>query len=201
MKEIWRDIEGYEGLYQVSNFGNIMSNNLYAHKKPKLKKICNHSSGYASVSLSKEGRDKTYLVHRLVAKAFLDNPNGYEFVNHKDENKKNNNVENLEWCTKSYNSIYYLNMKPERKKEYADRFRDKRTGEMLSSWTKRVPHTEFSKVRQYDKKGNFIKEYENPTVASIETGICSGNIVSACKRGRKSGKRYTAYGFAWEYVN
>ena len=197
--EIWKDIEGYEGLYQVSNLGNILSNNLYAHKKPKLKKLQKHNSGYVSVSLSKDGHDKSYLVHRLVAQAFLENPNGYDFVNHKDENKRNNNVENLEWCTKSYNSTYYLNMKPERKKEYGLRFRDKETGESLSQWTKHKPHTNFKKVKQMNLEGRVIKVYENSVEAAQQTGFICGNILTVCKWNKDHSNKRTSKGYIWEF--
>lgn len=141
MREEWKDIVGYDGVYKVSNTGRIMSYNHYRNSEPHEMSLLNHNSGYLCVGLSKNRKATHYLVHRLVAEAFIPNPNGYDFVNHKDENKKNNSVENLEWCTKSQNSIYYLNFDPRRKKEYADRFRDKATGEMLSSWTKKgVPH-------------------------------------------------------------
>lgn len=112
MKEIWKDIPGYEGLYQISNLGNIYINK---RKKEKIKAI--NKDGYYYVNLSKNGRKTYYLVHRLVAMTFIDKKN-YKcakndnidenclIVNHKDENKLNNNVNNLEWCTNKYNVIY-----------------------------------------------------------------------------------------------
>lgn len=100
MEEIWKDIEGYEGIYQVSNIGRV--------KCVQNHKCLNQytSKGYKLVSLRKEGVFKSVSVHRLVAKAFC---NGYfegAVVNHKDENPLNNNAENLEWCTRSYNATY-----------------------------------------------------------------------------------------------
>lgn len=101
-KEIWKDCKGYEGLYQVSNLGrvwNIKRQN-YIHGGWD-------KDGYIRVNLvAKNGKNKTERVHRLVALAFIDNPNNYPVVNHKDENKQNNSVENLEWCTVQYNNIY-----------------------------------------------------------------------------------------------
>ena len=94
--EIWKSIEGYEGC-EVSNFGNVRSR----YGKP-FKQFLN-SRGYYRVSL---GTQRLHLVHRLVAKAFVDNPNGYPIVNHKDEDKTNNRADNLEWCTYKYNSNY-----------------------------------------------------------------------------------------------
>ena len=108
MQEIWKDIKGYEGLYQVSNLGRVKRTGKYrnqftsweSNKDLKLKEGTNI---YLYVDLSKDNKVKRYLVHRLVMEAFIDNPNGYKEVNHKDGNKKNNKVENLEWCTRNEN--------------------------------------------------------------------------------------------------
>ena len=121
--EIWKDISGYEGLYQVSNFGNVrvldrfyVVNNRKAHLVPGrvLKKIDN-GNGYDYITLHKDGRRKNHYVHRLVAMAFLEMIPGKEYVNHIDYNRKNNNIENLEWCTCSENlkhsSIHMRNPK------------------------------------------------------------------------------------------
>lgn len=106
MKEIFKDIPGYEGLYQVSNLGNVKSlrynkSNRQVILKPKLTK-----TGYCRVGLHFRGVSKDFYIHRLVAEAFLPNPDNLPVVNHKDENKLNNNVENLEWCTYYYNNKY-----------------------------------------------------------------------------------------------
>ena len=100
--EVWKDIPGYEDEYQASNLGNIRSiksNNL-------ILKGDYQPNGYKRVYLWKNGSKKNLLVHRLVALSFLPNPNNYEEVNHLDENKANNKLENLEWCTHSYNMNY-----------------------------------------------------------------------------------------------
>lgn len=99
MKEEWKPIKGYEGLYEVSNMGRVKS--LHRSQGIILKQGTFH--GYMKVGLHKNGTRSTKKVHRLVATAFIRNPNNYEFVNHKDGNKKNNTVDNLEWCTRSYN--------------------------------------------------------------------------------------------------
>lgn len=100
MKEIYKDIEGYEGLYQVSNYGNVKS--LISKKVLKPLEV----KGYLQIGLHKDKKKKLYKIHRLVADTFLDNPNKYEEVNHIDEDKTNNNVTNLEWCTHFYNINY-----------------------------------------------------------------------------------------------
>lgn len=110
MEEIWKDIEGYEGIYMVSNLGRIKSlprscPGLNANKEIILKQS-EDKNGYLLVGLHKNGKSKTVRVSRIVAKAFIPNPNEYPEVNHKDENHQNNRVDNLEWCTTQYNLTY-----------------------------------------------------------------------------------------------
>lgn len=103
--EEWRDIKGYDGKYQISNTGRVKSidyRNTGTSKELSLK--CNR--GYFEVELCKDGKGKFFKVHRLVAIAFLPNPQNLPCVNHKDENPSNNHVDNLEWCTPRYNSTY-----------------------------------------------------------------------------------------------
>ena len=106
--EIWKDIKGYEGLYQISNKGRVktLGNNKTRKEKIRDGKI---DRGYKRILLCKNGKKKQCLIHRLVAEAFLPNPDNLPVVNHKDENKLNNNVENLEWCTQAYNVNYSHN--------------------------------------------------------------------------------------------
>ena len=107
MLELWKPIAGYEGLYEVSSLGNIASLN-YAGKKGIRKNMVPGADkdGYLQVALSKNGKVVWRKVHRLVAKAFIDNPDNLPQINHKDENVKNNTVDNLEWCTGKYNVNY-----------------------------------------------------------------------------------------------
>lgn len=114
--EVWKDVVGYEGMYQVSNLGRVRSLGRYVSNNPNGKKkryiegrvlIPNdNSKGYKYVCLSVEQKHAHKYVHRLVAEAFLSNPHHYEQINHKDENKWNNNVNNLEWCNSQYNMDY-----------------------------------------------------------------------------------------------
>lgn len=107
MQEIWRDIIGYEGLYQVSNFGNVKSlGNGICKTKEKIMKARKNKWGYLYLNLSKGGKKKTYTIHRLVAHAFLPNPYNLPQVNHKDEDKTNNRVDNLEFCSAKSNCNY-----------------------------------------------------------------------------------------------
>lgn len=108
MIEIFKDIEGYKGLYQVSNLGNVKSlgNGNSNNSKEKILKPTKDKKGYLTVDLYKDGKRKIYKVHRLVAKVFIENPNNLPQVNHKDEDKTNNAVENLEFCDAKYNINY-----------------------------------------------------------------------------------------------
>ena len=114
--EEWRDVKGYEGLYQVSNYGKVrhmmFKNNIVEKKQIKLLKLYTNKQGRVYISLYKNGHRKNCIVHRLVAGAFLDNPQGLPEVNHIDGNPSNNFVKNLEWCTKKYNAqhAYYNNL-------------------------------------------------------------------------------------------
>lgn len=167
---MWKDIEGYEGIYQVSNFGRIKSlsrkridRNQILPEKILLQRI--KENGYCVVSLSKNGKEKKMLVHRLVAQAFISNQNNYKEVNHKDENKLNNNVNNLEYCTRKYNCNYGIR----NKKHYR-------------------------KVKQYDLNGNFIKEWESITnIKKYFNKPYNCGDISACI----NGKQKTAFGYIW----
>ena len=110
MKEIWKDVQGYEGLYKVSNLGNV-----YSYKSKKILKkyfpvFSLGATGYNLVGLYKNGKQKMFGVHRLVAQAFIDNPLNLPIVNHKDGNKRNNAVSNLEWCTQKENVAHAIAM-------------------------------------------------------------------------------------------
>lgn len=165
IEEIWKDIPGYEGLYQVSNLGRVKSlhyRNKYS-KKEQILKSRNNGDGYLSVIL----KNKKKYIHRLVAETFISNSNNFSEINHKDENKANNCIDNLEWCTRKYNCNYGT--------------KNERVGK---------------KVIQYDKKMNKIKEYKTISEASRETNIFNSSISAVCK-----GKRKTAGGYIWRFIN
>ena len=171
MKEIYRDIKGYEGLYQVSNLGNVKSLNYNNTNKEKVLQLCAHEKGYLYVGLYKNGKRKSYIVHRLVAETFLNNPDNLPEINHKDENKTNNCVDNLEWCTTKYNINYGIHNEKMAKK--------------LSK-----------PINQYDLQGNFIKSWNSATEINKVLGFDNTNISKCCRDIYK-----TAYGYKWRYVN
>lgn len=117
MNEVWKDIKGFENYYQISNTGKVKSlerkvpskiKGTFQIIKEKIRKTTTTTAGYEYVVLSKDNIHKTLLIHRLVAEHFIPNPNNLQCVNHKDENKLNNNVDNLEWCDYKYNNTYKI---------------------------------------------------------------------------------------------
>ena len=175
MEEIWKDIDGYEGLYQISNLGNVKSLN---YRNQGIERIltpkCNNA-GRLWVELARNGDRKPMLIHRLVAMAFIPNPNGYPQVNHMDENPKNNHVDNLEWCTALYNIQYSLQRHP-------------------AAHTK--PITRNEPVIQYTKSGQPVRVWENLVSIRHETGWNDWHIEECCK-----GNRKTAKGYIWRYAS
>ena len=103
-KEIWKDIKGYENLYQVSNKGQVKSLNWERSGKERILKPGKGDDRYLQVVLSKDGKKKTIRVHQLVAEAFVENPKGEKYIDHLDGNNRNNNAENLKWCSAKQNA-------------------------------------------------------------------------------------------------
>ena len=178
MVEIWRPIQGYEGLYEVSNLGNVKS----LSRNALLSKHRNNR-GYLSVSLYKENVGKHYLVHRLVAQAFINNPFNLPYVNHKDENPINNVVSNLEWCSQSYNVNYGS------------------AQERLSS--KKISKKRGLKIAQY-RANILVKTYDSASQIQRELGYNTTPILNCCRRGYYRGGKWVSvsqsYGFVWKFA-
>lgn len=134
IKEIFKDIEGYENLYQVSNLGNVKSLNYKHTGKEKILTPDKDRYGYFKVVLHKQGKRKKFFVHRLVAQAFLPNSQNLEQVNHKNEIKTDNRVQNLEFCTPKYNANYGTRNKRVAEKKVSKSYVLRRVWFMLQLW-------------------------------------------------------------------
>ena len=187
MEEIWKDKEGYEGKYQISNRGNVKSLNYLRTGKERILKPQKTGKGYLFVYLYKDGKAKKYLVHQLVATVFCDNPHGFKEVNHIDEDKTNNCANNLEWCSRSYNCSYN-----DRAKKAGKKTSEKLRGRKLSEeHIKKMSKPVIAINKRTGLKIEFVSSRE----AERETGIAQQNICACCK-----GKRKSAGGFYWMYV-
>lgn len=184
-KEIWKDIVGYEGLYQVSNTGKVKSlkRKVYAGRGKMrwqyeriLSENKTNGNGYKIVSLNKEGKSQNKYIHRLVAEMFLTNPYNYKYINHKDENKSNNSVDNLEFCTAQYNSTY--------------------NNLHIRNGLKNRNNKYSKKIIQLDNDGNIIKEYKSIKEAGRQLKI-SHQAISDCLRGIQ---KHSA-GYKWKYAD
>lgn len=163
MNEIWKPIKGYENRYLISDKGEVKS---IKHNKILKKEL---RRNYWSVQLFNGVKYKHFSIHRLVGLNFIDNPDNLPYINHKDENKLNNNVNNLEWCTCSYNINYGTSI---------TRSKEKKSVSIL----------------KLSKNGEILNTYNSISDAEKETGIYNSNIVKCCK-----GERKTAGGYIWKY--
>lgn len=161
-KEIWKDIVGFEGLYQISNYGNIKSFVKNNKGKPMKQRILRN---YMSIGLTKNKKQYTFFVHRLVAETFIPNPNNFPCVNHIDGDKLNNSINNLEWVTYSENSkhsIYILdNKKPPKHKGENNHF-------------SKHNEKEIEELRKKRKMGYTLKQLAN------EYNYTIGHICNIC---------------------
>lgn len=178
-KEIWRDITGYEGRYQISDFGRVKSLERTfidraghkRHTKERILKLCTDRYGYLYVLLYYgSGMRKRFLVHRLVCEAFHDNSENKPCVNHIDENKTNNTANNLEWCTVAENN---------------------RHGTLYA----RSAKTLSKPVGQYTLDGKLIKVWQSAHEVQRQLGFTPSSICEVAR-----GKRKTAYGYIWKYI-
>ena len=194
MQEIWKPVKNYEGLYEISNLGNVKTLKrtwkVFNYQSKKYQNMHNvekiligsiSKCGYKQVLLTRNNKKQIKLVHRLVAEAFLDNYDEKPCVNHKDGNKLNNNLENLEWCTYAENSNHAWKIGLE--KSY-----------LKGKYGKE--HNKSRKVNQYDLQGNFIKTWDCISDVTRNLKIDSGRITKCCKHEKYC---HSAGGYIWEY--
>ena len=172
--EEWKDVEGYEELYQVSNEGNIRSLNYNHTNTIKNLKLVVVNSGYVIVGLTKNGKTKRKYVHRLVGEAFIPNPNNYKCINHKNEDKTLNTVENLEWCDHKYNDNYGTR------------------NDRISAFAKNRADQSM-KVYQYTLDGELVAIYPSTRECGRQ-GFQQSNVQRCCIGEHKQHK-----GYRWSY--
>lgn len=176
--EIWKNIEGYEGFYQVSNMGRVKSlerkNSQGRTVKERILKPAVKKAGYVEVNLYAGGKPKTLKVHRLVCEAFNDNRDEKPEVNHINEIKTDNRACNLEWCTRRENCNHGT--------------RNSRAGKAIAKANSKP-------LGQWTKEGELVKTWSSLTEIGRQTGFSRGNISQVA-----NGNRKTAYGFIWRYI-
>lgn len=184
MEEIWKDIEGFEGVYQISSFGRLKS--FKSLPEGRILSNKNSKGGYLSVILNprQEGQ-KSEKIHRLVAKAFIPNPENKPQVNHKNMDKQDNRVENLEWATLNENMKHAAINNPDFMRP------------MIYRNQVQAPN----RIVQKTLKGEVLNVYLNAKEASNTTGVCRRNILQVAKKTEYAPGKYRkqAGGFVWEY--
>ena len=188
MEEIWKNIEEYPN-YQVSNMGRVKRLSTgYYRRTEKILKPQLQNNGYLHIKLSQKDKTKCILVHRLVAQVFIPNPNNLPQVNHINEDKTDNRVENLEWCTQKYN-INYGNGISKRVKTNKENGTYKKIGEINSKIRSKS-------ILQFSKDNSFIRKWDCIMDVQRELGYDNKQISSCLKNRQK-----TAKGFKWVYAD
>lgn len=180
MQEIWKDVKGYEGLYKISNLGNVLSLNFNHSNYSKCLKPFDND-GYLRVAFNCNNQYKRFLVHRLVAEAFIPNPENKPFINHIDGNKRNNNIDNLEWVSASENTRHAIRigLRPANCQHEIKYGKD---------------HPASKPIIQFDINGNLIKRWGCSKDVEKEFGFRPQFILRCCR-----GERKTYMGYVWKF--
>ena len=203
-----KDIPGYEGLYGITKDGKI-----YNLKYKRFLKAASDKDGYLRINLSKNGQKVSYRVHRLVALTYIPNPNNYPIINHKDENKQNNNVSNLEWCTHKYNTNYGTAIQRQSEKLKGRKFTEEHIKRLSESHKGYKPSEETRNKISKANKGKRMSEnnHNSKKIICIESGRvfdCISDALEFMGKDRRNsaigeclkGRTRTAYGYHWEYL-
>lgn len=214
MDEIFKDVVGYEGLYEVSNLGNVIRINYRNTGKRKLIKPHKNKNGYVQIHLWKNEKRQMFYVHRLVAEAFILNPENKPFIDHINTIRDDNMVENLKWCTRLEN-----NNNPLTKEKVLSHLQNENhpmLGKHHTEGTKKnmsisqsgeknhmygkigEKHHNSKPILQYSKDGTFIREWASMADVQRELGISEGDISNVCAR---KPNHKTAGGYVWKYLH
>lgn len=186
--EEWKDIKGYDGLYQVSNLGRVKSLGNDKSRKEKILKAETTKGGYLRVNLYKKMKGKHMLIHRMVADAFIPNPENKPYIDHIDGNPFNNSIDNLRWCTHKEN----MN-NPIAKQRIGEFMKGHSVSQELRE---KIRDTHRKSIYQIDKiNEHIIREWPSIIDAERELGIDHRKISNCC-----NGKRKTAGDFIWKYA-
>lgn len=193
--EVWKDVVGYEGLYEVSNLGRVKSKYNKQRATHRAEHILSQSScrGYKHVALCKDGKMKSLSVHRIVAFAFLNKPEGKDFVDHINTIKDDNRVENLRWCSELENNNNPITR--EHRSNSKKGMKNPNFGKDLSDRIDALAKINSRPVKQVNLDGVEIQIFPSAKVAGDATGIEASNINRVC-----NGKRTTAGGYIWRFV-
>lgn len=222
MEEIWKDVKGYEGLYQISNLGKVKRLVSVKCKKERFLSITkDRKSGYCRVMLCKNNKTKRFLIHRLIAEHFIPNPENKPCIDHINGVKDDNRIENLRWCTYKENNNYPIakrnnsesqkrlrlnsdwvrrNKEAIKKAMQHDDVRKKISLAQKRNWknpeyvSKQMKNRRTKKVLQYDTNMEFIAEYNSISEAKRNTGVDASSIIRCC-----NSRATTAGGYIWKY--
>lgn len=181
--ETWKEIPNYEGIYEISTRGFIRTISKRLQKTPYIT-----NKGYLAIDLYKNKKRKKHLIHRLIAETFISNPNNYPCVNHKDGNKLNNDINNLEWCTQKYN------MQEAARLGLLNTWCGKLFGKNHPNYKFRGKWKTQKPIYQCDLEGVILKRFNSCEEAKRETNIEASHISECCNN-----KRKTAGGYIWKY--
>lgn len=222
MEEIWKDVKGYEGLYQISNLGKVKRLVSVKCKKERFLSITkDRKSGYCRVMLCKNNKTKRFLIHRLIAEHFIPNPENKPCIDHINGVKDDNRIENLRWCTYKENNNYQIakrnnsesqkklrlntdwvkrNKEAIKKAMQTDEVRRKISLARKRNWanpeyvSNQTEKRKTKKVLQYDTNMEFIAEYNSINEAKRNTGVDASSIIRCC-----NSRATTAGGYIWKY--